>query len=247
MEITPSPKVTLLIQSLISGRGKGQAPRSPWDQPQHPLKWHQSIPLRPILLSSLPFYKCHSQRYSWRHFLKANFSCKICFPMTTKLEWALRCDSESWFWHHYWRRKWAHLYHSPGVHMWWKREPLPVIFKLWGKGGDYRLLWDSDEWCGPLGFPGSSDGKESACNSGDSDLIPGTGRSPGEGNGYPLQFTCLENSMDRGARLQSMGSQRVRHDWTTNTHTTTSSKIYAHIHTHRQQTLLEFQMAHGIA
>ena len=42
-------------------------------------------------------------------------------------------------------------------------------------------------------------GKESACNSGDTGLIPGSGRSPGEGNGNPLQYSCLENSMDRGA------------------------------------------------
>ena len=44
-----------------------------------------------------------------------------------------------------------------------------------------------------------SDGKESACNAGDLGLIPGSGRSPGEGNGYPLQYSCLENSMDRWA------------------------------------------------
>ena len=48
-------------------------------------------------------------------------------------------------------------------------------------------------------FPGVSDGKESACNSGDLGSIPGSGRSPGEGNGYPLQYSCLENSMDIGA------------------------------------------------
>ena len=44
-----------------------------------------------------------------------------------------------------------------------------------------------------------SDGKEWACNVGDPGLIPGLGRSPGEGNSYPLQYSCLENSMDRGA------------------------------------------------
>ena len=49
------------------------------------------------------------------------------------------------------------------------------------------------------GFPGGSDGKESACNAGDSGLIPGLGRSPGEGKGNPLQYSCLKNSMDRGA------------------------------------------------
>ena len=48
-----------------------------------------------------------------------------------------------------------------------------------------------------LGFPGGSDGKESACNVGDPGLIPGSGRSPGEGNGNPLQYSCLENFMDR--------------------------------------------------
>ena len=49
-----------------------------------------------------------------------------------------------------------------------------------------------------MGFPGGSDGKESACNVGDLGLIPESGRSPGEGNGYPFQYSCLENSMDRG-------------------------------------------------
>ena len=61
-----------------------------------------------------------------------------------------------------------------------------------------------------LGFPGGSDGIESACNSGYLDLIPGSGRFPGKGIGKPLQYASLENSMDRGAwRLQTMGSQRV--------------------------------------
>ena len=48
-------------------------------------------------------------------------------------------------------------------------------------------------------FPGGSVGKESVCNSGDPGSIPGLGRSPGEGSGNPLQYSCLENSMDRGA------------------------------------------------
>ena len=46
---------------------------------------------------------------------------------------------------------------------------------------------------------GKEDGKESACNVGDLGSIPGLGKSPGEGNGNPLQYSCLENSMDRGA------------------------------------------------
>ena len=48
-------------------------------------------------------------------------------------------------------------------------------------------------------FPGGSDGKASAYNAGDLSSIPGLGRSPGEGNGNPLQYSCLENPMDRGA------------------------------------------------
>ena len=49
------------------------------------------------------------------------------------------------------------------------------------------------------GFPGGSDCKESACNAGDLGSIPGLGRSPGEGHGNPLKYSCLENPMDRGA------------------------------------------------
>ena len=56
-------------------------------------------------------------------------------------------------------------------------------------------------------------GKESTCNAGDLGSIPGSGRSSGEGNGNPLQYSCLENSRDgESGRLQSMGSQRVGHD-----------------------------------
>ena len=49
------------------------------------------------------------------------------------------------------------------------------------------------------GFPDGSDGRESACNAADLDLIPGLGISSGEENGNPLQYSCLENSVDRGA------------------------------------------------
>ena len=50
-----------------------------------------------------------------------------------------------------------------------------------------------------MGFPGGSEDKASACNAGDPGSIPGLGRCPGEGNGNPLQYSCLENPMDRGA------------------------------------------------
>ena len=63
----------------------------------------------------------------------------------------------------------------------------------------------------PYTLPGSSDYKDSACSAGELDLIPGSGRSPGEGTGYPLQYSCLQNTMDRGdRRATSYGWQRVR-------------------------------------
>ena len=63
-----------------------------------------------------------------------------------------------------------------------------------------------------MGFSDSSDGKESACNVGDPGSIPGSGRSPGEGNGNPLQYSCLENSMVRGAWLATVHG--VEKSWT---------------------------------
>ena len=71
-------------------------------------------------------------------------------------------------------------------------------------------LWD---------FPGGSHSKESACKAGDPGSIPGLGRSPGEGNGNPLQYSCLESPLDTGAwRATVHGSQRVGHNWAELTH-----------------------------
>ena len=79
------------------------------------------------------------------------------------------------------------------------------------------------------GFPGGSDSKESACNVRDSGSIPALGRSPGEGSGNPLQYSCLENSMDRGAwRATVQGVTKSRTRWATNTHT----HVGTHTHTH---------------
>ena len=61
-------------------------------------------------------------------------------------------------------------------------------------------------------FSGGSDCKESACNAGDLGLIPGLGKSAGEGKGYPLQYSCLENSMDRGALCATVHG--VANNWT---------------------------------
>ena len=64
-----------------------------------------------------------------------------------------------------------------------------------------------------LGFPHSSVSKKSACNAGNLGLIPGSERSPGEGNGNPLQYSCLENPMDREAWQATVhGVARVRYN-----------------------------------
>ena len=69
-----------------------------------------------------------------------------------------------------------------------------TIFKVPSKVHYFKIIW---------GFPGGSDGKESACHARDPGLIPRSGKHPREGNGYPLQYSCLENSMDY-SELQSM-------------------------------------------
>ena len=76
-----------------------------------------------------------------------------------------------------------------------------------------------------LGFPGSSVGEDTACNAGDPGSIPGSGRSSGEGNDNPLQYSCLENPMDRGAwRATVHGVARVGHDLATQPPPTTLQK-----------------------
>ena len=62
----------------------------------------------------------------------------------------------------------------------------------------------------PWGFSGNSDDNETACNTGDLGSIPGSGRSPGEGNGNPLQYSCLENSKtEEPGRLGSWGPKEL--------------------------------------
>ena len=93
----------------------------------------------------------------------------------------------------------------------------------------------------PGGFPGGSDSKASVYNVRDLGSIPGLGRFPGEGNGNPLQYSCLKNPMGGGAwcRLLSMGSQRVAHDWATSLsflmdilHSSTDMHMCTCAHTH---------------
>ena len=73
-----------------------------------------------------------------------------------------------------------------------------------------------------MGFPGGSEIKAFACNAGDLGSIPGSGRSPGEGNGNPLQYSCLENPMDRGAKKYTMFMDR-KNQYSENEYTTQSN------------------------
>ena len=77
----------------------------------------------------------------------------------------------------------------------WENNPLSI--------SSYANIFSQSVGCffvlSMVSFPGGSEGEESACNIGDSGSIPGSGRSPEEGNGNPLQYSCLENPMDGGA------------------------------------------------
>ena len=81
---------------------------------------------------------------------------------------------------------------------------------------DLTFVWSVNTSSSSWGFPGSSVSKESACSAGDSGLIPGSGRSPGKRNGNPLQYSCLENPMDRGTWWATVhGVARARHNLAT--------------------------------
>ena len=119
----------------------------------------------------------------------------------------------------------------------WKREWQPTPLFLPGKSHGQRSLADYSPWDHkesdttegltlshfkliskpfPKGSPGGSVGKESACNAGALGLIPGSGRSPGGGNGNPLQYSCLKNPMDRGVWQTTVHEvARVEHKWVT--------------------------------
>ena len=77
--------------------------------------------------------------------------------------------------------------------------PWDLPGKSTGVGCHFLLQHNFYHYINNRGFPGGSDGKASACNVGDPGSIPGSERDPGEGNGTPLQHSCLENPMDRGA------------------------------------------------
>ena len=113
--------------------------------------------------------------------------------------------------------------HTPPPRRFMLSCPLFLVLGL----GDWKLWGPCRGRCGVSGIclslPGGSDSKESACNAGDLGSIPESGRSPGEGKGYPLQYSCLENPMGKGA-------------WRATVHGVAQSDMteatYTHTHTH---------------
>ena len=102
----------------------------------------------------------------------------------------------------------------------WRRERLPTHI-FWPRefhGLNSHKELDTSEQLSLFSFPGGSVGKEATCNAGDLVSTSGSGRSPGEGNGNQLQYSCLEVSMNRGAcKATVLRLQRVKHNWATNT------------------------------
>ena len=96
----------------------------------------------------------------------------------------------------------------------WKRTEIILLFLRLHPSTAFGTLVDYDGYSISMGFPGSSDGRESAGSVRDLGSIPGLGRSSGGGHGNPLQYSCLQNAhwTEEPGGLQSMGLQRVRHD-----------------------------------
>ena len=96
----------------------------------------------------------------------------------------------------------------------WTQGPVPQpLVESYEAGLPWALFFLKRHQSGEeSGFPGASDGKESACNAGDPGSIRGSGRSPGEGNGHPLQYSGLENPVDREAQWATVHG--VAKSWT---------------------------------
>ena len=134
--------------------------------------------------------------------------------------WGGWCDNSEGHSRHQWHRRWQTVGRRWGEvqsvlsHVTWRRwspryhlqaafHALPALSATRGQKASSSsfslMLLSLSSNASVWGFPGGSKGKESACNEGDLGSVPGLGRSPGEGNDYLLQYSCLENPMDRGA------------------------------------------------
>ena len=106
--------------------------------------------------------------------------------------------------------------------------------------GSYRVRHDWGDLAAAAAACGS-DGKESACNAADLDSIPGSGRSPKEGNGSPLQYSCLENPIDRGAWQGTVHGVTKSQTWLSCWHTHIHTHTHTHTHTHILSSLYDIE------
>ena len=116
-------------------------------------------------------------------------------------------------------------------HNWVTKHTHTHIYTLFHILFHYGLSLDVEysSLCYTVGFPGGLDGKESACDAGDHYLISASGRSPGEGNGNPFQYSYLGNPWtEEPGGLQSMESQRTGYDWETHTFTFITLDQFSH-------------------
>ena len=96
--------------------------------------------------------------------------------------------------------------------------------------GSMSSLLQNSGW---RGFPDGSDGKESACKARDPGLIPGSGRSSGGGHGNPIEYSCLENPMDRGAQWATVHGVSKGQTWLSNWYIHTPCHLYSRIQAER--------------
>ena len=118
-------------------------------------------------------------------------------------------------WNHLWERgplyNWDHKYKLRKIILIFPQTQYNKRPGVLRNQGSAKL---TEVWSYIRGFPDDSDGKKSACNAEDPGSFPGLGRSPGEQNGYPLQYSFLDIPMDRGAWWATIHAvTRFRHDW----------------------------------
>ena len=146
-------------------------------------------------------------------FLKSRFEDCYSFPRASLVVKNLSAMRETWVWSLGWK---GPLEEGMAIHSTILAWRIPRTEEPRGlqSAGSQRVRYGwATKHSTAHSFPGGLDGKEYTCNAGDLGLIPRLGRSPGEGNGYPLQYYCLKNPMDRGTWWATAHGVAQRHTW----------------------------------